>query len=301
MLEKNCEWMILKKWFKRCGQSNWMNRIFSSSHKTPKWHRSTSQWGRATFYRIRSRSHEISFSFVVPFSFHRNAVFILITLVLLSQTSFLMLNSYYMFQSICMSASCSRSADSKQWKIILPHDFMMAKGDIAQMIASYECHIVHCSGNIKLIILRWVELMKINRSATDWFLEIFSKHWKWKSRPKFTIPWILIQVLVNELIVFFRISNNFLHFIINHKVERLNQLSSYYMNNNLINQNNSRKVTGVMKTTQWHRNSLNDIFFYSTSELWLLTFFHFCICVCAGDYYLMLNGWKLQRPFIVMN
>lgn len=77
-----------------------------------------------------------------------------------------MLNSYYMFQSICMSASCSRSADSKQWKIILPHDFMMAEGDGAKMITSYECHIFHCSGNIKLIIVRWSRIDE-NKSFCD--------------------------------------------------------------------------------------------------------------------------------------
>lgn len=155
----------MKKWFKRCGQwsviygqrmmpkqNGWTNFFVAltkrlntiGQHHNP-------QWGRAKFYGIRSRFHE--FFFLVGSSFHRSAAFILITLVLLlSQTSFLMLNSYNMFQSICMSASCSRSADLKRWKIILPHDFMMTEGYGAKMITSYECHIVHCSGNIKLII-----------------------------------------------------------------------------------------------------------------------------------------------------
>lgn len=121
------------------------------------------QWGWAKFYGIRSRFHAIfffSFSLVVPFN--RNAVFILITLVLLSQTSFLMLNSYYMFQFIRMSASCSRSADSKRWKIILPHDFEDGRRKRNLIWMSY----IHCSEKIKLSIGRWSRIDE-NKSFCD--------------------------------------------------------------------------------------------------------------------------------------
>lgn len=99
-------WSVKLKWEKK-------EKKLKRFSKMPKNHRSTStQWGWEKFFKIRSRSRAFSLSsssvfFLEPF--HRIAVFILITLVLLSQTSFLMLNSYYMFLSIYES-SASRSA-----------------------------------------------------------------------------------------------------------------------------------------------------------------------------------------------